>query len=305
MSAKPQSAETGEVAGVLLTHPDRVVYPELGLTKRALALYYAGVAERLLPHVRQRPVTIVRCPRGRAQRCFYQKHATESLPASLGSIAVVEQDGTQAEYLRVDDVRGLVELVQIGMLELHPWGSRADRLERPDRLVLDLDPGPGVPWGAVVRGARELRAILESLGLVAFARTTGGKGLHVVVPLERRSSWSELKDFSRALAVALERRDPQAYLTTASKAKRPGRIFVDWLRNARGATAVASYSARARAGAPVACPLTWRELDGALDAQALTVASLPARLAQRDPWEGFFELRQALTRRARTAVLTI
>jgi bifunctional non-homologous end joining protein LigD len=188
--------------------------------------------------------------------------------------------------------------VQFGALELHPWGSRAVRLDRPDRIVLDLDPDPAVAWKDVVASAHALRADLESLGLVSFARTTGGKGLHVVLPIERRTGWDEAKELARGLAARLARSAPDRYVLTASKARRAGRIFVDWMRNARGATAIASYSMRARPGATVATPLRWEELDARLDPARFTVATVPRRLATlaADPWEGFASLRQALTR---------
>lgn len=292
------------VAGVELSHPDRVLYPEQGITKAELAAYYESVADAILPHLVDRPLTIVRCPRGRAASCFYQKHANEGIPAPVRAIRVTEQGGAARDYLAVDDLAGVVTLVQLGALELHPWGSRADRIDRPDRIVIDLDPGPGVPWKRVVEAAAEMRAIFEELELASFLRTTGGKGLHVVLPIDRRSSWDEAKDFAREAAAALARRDEEAFVLTATKARRQGRIFVDWLRNARGATAVASYSSRARPGAPVAMPIAWKELAPKLDPSAFTVRTVPRLLARRrrDPWEGFFDLRQSLTKRVREGV---
>jgi bifunctional non-homologous end joining protein LigD len=285
------------VAGVRITHPDRLVYPEQGLTKRAVAEYVAAVSPWLLPHVAGRPLSVVRCPQGAGGACFYQKHATEGLPAVIHGVPV-QESGRERLYVMVDDVEGLVSLVQFGALELHPWGSRADRLDRPDRIVLDLDPDPAVAWKDVVASAHALRADLESLGLVSFARTTGGKGLHVVLPIERRTGWDEAKELARGLAARLARSAPDRYVLTASKARRAGRIFVDWMRNARGATAIASYSMRARPGATVATPLRWEELDARLDPARFTVATVPRRLATlaADPWEGFASLRQALTR---------
>jgi bifunctional non-homologous end joining protein LigD len=293
-----KSAAGARVAGVAITHPERVLYPELGVTKLELAQYYAAVAERILPHVADRPLTLVRCPEGRARGCFYQKHRTDDLPESILGIRVPEQ-GKTAVYVGVRDVAGLVALVQRGVLELHPWGARADNLERPDRLVIDLDPGPDVPWTRVVAAARELRELAGELGLESFARTTGGKGLHVVLPIDRRSTWDEAKGFSHALGRALARRDPDAFVLVASKAKRKGRIFVDYLRNGRGATAVASWSARSFPGATVATPLAWDEVDKRLAPSEFDVRSTLRRLErlERDPWAGFFELRQSLTAR--------
>lgn len=286
-----------EIAGVRVTHPERVLYPEQGLTKGDLAEYYAGIAERMLPHVAGRPLSVVRCPRGREKTCFYQKHRGEGLDEAIGGVEIEEKDGTVATYLMIEDVAGLVALVQAGVLEIHPWGCRADRLERPDRLVIDLDPGPGVEWPEVVESARGVGRRLGELGLTSFVRTTGGKGLHVVAPLDRRVDWERLKHFARAIAEAVVEEEPEHYTANALKRERSGRIFVDWLRNARGATAIASYSTRARPGAPVATPLAWSELGGIESGAAFDVGNLGRRLAslERDPWEGFFELRQAIT----------
>jgi len=299
-SAEPHASR---VAGVTITHPERVLYPELGVTKLELAQYYEAVARHLLPHIADRPLTLVRCPQGRRAGCFYQKHRTDDLPDSIGGIRLREKQKS-ATYVAVHDVAGLAALVQRGVLELHPWGARADQLERPDRLVLDLDPGPGVPWARVVQAAHELRALARELELESFVRTTGGKGLHVVLPIDRRSNWDVAKDFTHALAEALARRDPRAFVLVATKSKRTGRIFLDYLRNGRGATAVASYSARASPGATVATPLAWKELDARLDPAAFTVRSVPQRLARarRDPWHDFFELRQSLSRRVLSRV---
>jgi bifunctional non-homologous end joining protein LigD len=197
----------------------------------------------------------------------------------------------------IRDLDGLVSLVQLGALEIHPWGARADKLERPDRVVFDLDPGPGIVWAQVVEAALELREALRSLGLTSFARATGGKGLHVVFPIVRRASWESLKAFSREVAESMAHRTPRLYVTTASKARREKRIFIDWLRNARGATAIASYSTRARPGAPVAAPLGWGELEATSGPDLVDVRGMGERLARvPDPWTGFFELRQSLPR---------
>lgn len=286
-----------EIAGIRITHPDRVLYPEQGVTKRDLAGYYAAVAERILPHVAGRPLSVVRCPRGREGSCFYQKHRGEGFDPAVGGVEVEEKDGTVETYLTIRDAAGLVALVQAGVLEIHPWGSRGDRLDRPDRLILDLDPGPGAGWPAVVEAARTIGRRLDALGLVNFVRTTGGKGLHVVAPLERRAGWDRLKRFARAVADETVAGDPTRYTATAAKSERAGKIFIDYLRNARGATAIASYSTRARPHAPIATPLAWPELDHLESAAAHTLATLPHRLAtlQADPWAGFFDLRQSIT----------
>lgn len=302
----PRASRTAgvRVGGVALTHPERVLYPEQGLTKQALAEFYLAVAPFALPHLKDRPLSLVRCPQGRTRACFFQKHLGPGAPDALVPVKVAEGDGTDT-YAMIRNAAGLVALVQLGVLEIHPWGSRADRLERPDRLILDLDPGPGVEFERVKGGARAVRRLLADLGLESFVKTTGGKGLHVVAPLDRRTDWDTLKAFARGVALELERSAPREYVASASKARRGGRIFVDWLRNARGATAVAPYVTRARPGAPVATPLAWKELDGLHSAAAYSVGNFAARIARvhrKDPWAGFFKLRQSLTARAVRAV---
>jgi bifunctional non-homologous end joining protein LigD len=295
--ARASEAQSAEVAGIEITHPERVVYPELGVTKLELARYYESVAERILPHIAGRPLSVVRCPRGAGAPCFFQKHGHGHFPDAVKAVEVEEGSG-KALYLMVDSLPGLIAVVQMGAMELHPWGSRADRLEHPDVMIFDLDPAEGVPWKSVTQSALLLRGLLEHLGLESFLKTTGGKGLHVVVPLARRQGWDEVKAFSRNLAEQMERAAPELYLSTASKAKRKGRIFVDYLRNARGATAVAPYSSRARAGATVAVPLHWSEIErDPVRADAFDVRNLARRLERRgfrDPWAAFFRVKQAL-----------
>ncbi|MEX0716676.1 MAG: DNA ligase D [Planctomycetaceae bacterium] len=304
--AKPQAARDSadaEVAGVRLSNPDRVFYPDQAITKLDLARYYESVAEWVLPHVADRPLTLVRCPRGRQAHCFYQKHLTEAMPDTLRGVEIKEKNEASM-YVVVDDLPGLISLVQLGALELHPWGARADDVERPDRLVFDLDPGEGTDWTDVVRGARDVKERLDDLGLESFLRTTGGKGLHVVVPIVRRTNWDDAKEFARDIAEGLARDFPDRYLATMSKAKRKGKVFVDYLRNGRGATAIASYSTRARPGAPVATPLRWDELSDDRSPQGYTVHELPRRLKalKADPWEEFFDVKQSITKAMLAAV---
>lgn len=297
-------ARTSErlVAGVRLTNPGRVLYPDQGVTKQDLAEYYVAVAERILPHLRGRPVTLVRCPAGRQAECFYQRRAGRGTPSAVGRVAV-PVDGKRESYLCVGSLGALVSLVQIGVLELHAWGSRADRLDRPDRLVLDLDPGEGVPWGEVVEGAIRVRDRLETLGLRSFVKTTGGKGLHVVAPVTRRREWDELKAFSRGVAEGLAREEPERFLATAAKADRGGRIYLDYLRNGWAATAVAPYSTRARPGAPVSLPVSWEELTAGIAPASLNVLTVPERMGQTpDPWVEMPTLRQGVTRAALSKV---
>ncbi len=283
------------MAEIRLTHPDRVLYPEQGITKRDLALYYERIAGAILPHLEGRPLTLVRCPQGQQRACFYQRHTRDAASEHIRAIAAREK-GKTVRYLSVDSLPGLIALVQMGVLELHTWGSRAPRIERPDRMTFDLDPGPQVGWEEIRQGAMRLRALLHDLDLGAFVKTTGGKGLHVVVPIAPEQSWDFVKDFSRALAERVAREAPDRYIATMSKAKREGKIFIDYLRNSRTATAVCAYSTRARPGATVSMPLRWEDLKK--DPRAsFTVHSVPARLARlrKDPWQDYEAARRPLT----------
>jgi len=284
-----------EIAGVRLTSPDKVLYPEQSITKRQLAEYYLAVAEAMLPHVARRPITLVRCPTGRQRKCFYQRHAGSGVPAELGEVDIpgFEESGA---YLFIKDPAGLVALVQMGVLEVHPWGARVDKPDRPDRIIFDLDPGEGLGFADVAEAAHEVRAYLGDLGLTSFAKTTGGKGVHVVVPVDRRYGYPQVKAFAKKVAESLAAKTPTRYLTRISKAERRGRIFIDYLRNDATSTAVAAYSTRSRAGAPVATPVTWDELTPALDPAAFNVNTVPARLAKigGDPWREMGKVRQGL-----------
>lgn len=291
------------VAGIVLTHPDRVLYEAQGLTKRDLAEYYVSVADAMLPHLKGRPLSLVRCPVGQGKSCFYQKHPGASAPKALRRVQIREKSGTH-EYVVADDVAGLVALVQMGVLEVHPWGSRADDVERPDRIIFDLDPAPDVNWTRVVDAAAALRDRLKELGLESFLKTTGGKGLHVVAPIRPGREWPEVKTFCKAVVTAMERDEPDAYTTNMSKRERDGRIFLDYLRNDRGSTAIAPFSTRARPGAPVATPLFWRELGPKLDPRKYNVLTVPGRLKalKSDPWAEMLETRQQISAKALAAV---
>ncbi|HKY31049.1 MAG TPA: DNA ligase D [Candidatus Polarisedimenticolia bacterium] len=289
-----------EVAGVRLTHPRRVLYPEQGITKHRLALYYQEVARRMLPQVAGRPLTLVRCPEGRGGECFYQKHAREHLPGAVRRIPIREKASTGL-YLTVDSAAGIVSLVQMGVLEIHLWGARSDDVERPDLMVLDLDPDPAVEWPRVVEAAFRVRRRLASLGLRSFVKTTGGKGLHVVAPIVPGPSWDELKSFSRAIALSFASEAPDRFTAVMSKAKRKGKIYVDYLRNGRGASFIAPYSTRARPGAPVSAPLTWKELTPAVRNDSFTLREMADRV-RRDPWKGFEAARAPVTAEARRAL---
>ncbi|MEZ4432356.1 MAG: DNA ligase D [bacterium] len=283
------------IAGVRLTHPDRVLFPEAGVTKRDLAAYLEAVAERMLPYLADRPLSLVRCPEGRTGQCFYQKQPPPGLPDTVARVEVKPGEAN----LMVRDAAGLVTLAQFGVIEYHPWGARQDRLDRPDVLVFDLDPGDGVSWRRLAATALTLRDRLAALDLCAFLRATGGKGLHVVVPIERRTAWGPAKDFTHAIAREFARADPDHYLARSDKALRPGRIFIDWLRNGRGATAVGNFSPRGRPGAPVAHPLPWDALDLAGDGPPrLTVRDILDGGLPPDPWPDYEASRRRLGKSA-------
>lgn len=291
-------AREDPVAGVTLSHPDKQLFPEAKLAKRDLALYYEKVADRILPHLRDRPLSLVRCPDGWNRQCFYQKHADKSVHQAVTRIEVPESTG-KAMYFAANSLAALVGLVQWGVIELHPWGSRAPKLDRPDRLLFDFDPDPSVAWPRIVEAAGLLRTLLEDIGLTGFLKTTGGKGLHVVVPVRPTLDWDEAKNFTRAIADFLVRDFPDRFVATASKRRRKGRIFIDYLRNAVGATAIAPYALRARANAPVSTPITWDELAaGDLRFDHFNVRNIPERLSRmrKDPWAAFDATKQSVTR---------
>ncbi|MBI3461680.1 MAG: DNA ligase D [Planctomycetes bacterium] len=291
------------IEGVRVTHPQKVLYAGQGITKLGLVEFYAEIADWILPHVLDRPLSLVRCPNGHKGECFFQKHADAGTPSALGRVAITEKDKT-SEYLVIENLAGLISLVQMGVLEIHPWGSRRDNVERPDRLIFDLDPDPSVAWPRVIEGAKHVRDTLADLGLTSFVKTTGGRGLHVVVPIQRRLEWPEVKEFCKAVVEQVARAAPAQYTANMSKAARKGRVYLDYLRNDRGATAVAAYSTRARSGAAVSVPLEWDELSPALRPDHFNVLNLPARLAalKHDPWREISKLRQSITVKARRQV---
>jgi bifunctional non-homologous end joining protein LigD len=278
-----------------LTNPDRVLYPDIGLTKAALAAYYEAVADWMLPHLRGRPLTLVRCPEG-YQDCFYQKHVNAKVPQAIGRIEM-EEDGGRETYMLAESREALFGLVQMGVLEVHTWGSTKDHLERPDRLTFDLDPDPSVSWAQVIEAAQLMNTLLGELGLVTFLKTTGGKGLHIVTPIQRTYGWEEAKVFAKLVADHLVATIPQRFTSNMAKRARKGKIFIDYLRNARGATAIAAYSTRAKPGAPVSVPIAWEELSEELPSDYFTVMNVPQRLKgmRRDPWETYARSARRLT----------
>lgn len=295
---------SGEVSGVRISHPDREIYPDAAITKGELAVYYARVAERLLPHLARRPLSLLRCPSGAQKQCFFQKHFRASVPPFVGLIDISEKKGKEP-YSYVSDARGISALAQYGVLEFHPWGSRIDKLERPDILIFDLDPDEGVSWQALLDATFTLKAFLAELGLISFLKVSGGKGLHVCLPIDRRTGWEEARGFCRQVAFRLSEREPERWVAQASKTKRKGKVFLDYLRNGRGATAVVPYSARARRGAPVALPIAWEEATPELRPNDWNLRQAVARIENLpDPWEDFFKTRQSLTKDMFAAVQT-
>jgi bifunctional non-homologous end joining protein LigD len=281
---------------VTITHASRVVYPDGKITKGDVAMYYTAVAKWILPELIDRPLSMLRCPGGVGAECFFQKHHAATLGGSVKAIPLKEKDAGVDDYVYIRDLRGLLELVQMNTLEFHPWGSRVDKPDAPDRIVFDLDPAEGVAWKSVIAAAREIRTRLEEIGLESFVRTSGGKGLHVVVPFRRGPGWPAVKQFCESFADAMVALHPLQYIATASKAQRKGKIFIDWLRNTRGATSVCSWSLRARAGAPVAMPLHWDELGRIRSGAAfdLKKALKRAKGLKADPWAGLAATKQRL-----------
>jgi bifunctional non-homologous end joining protein LigD len=282
--------------GFSLTHLEKVLYPESGLRKAELVAYYAAVASFMLPHVAKRPLMLLRCPEGRREGCFYQKHMNASVPEAVGRTMISEARGGRAEYGFVQDLSGLVALAQLGVLEIHAWGCHVNQIEKPDLFVFDLDPDEGLAFERVTNAALNLREQLAALGLESFVKTTGGKGLHVVVPVRSQHGWQEHKEFAHGVVSAMSKAEPELYLTNMQKRARKGKIFLDYLRNTRGASAVVPYSPRAREGALIATPLTWQELEAGARPEHFDLRGVIHRLEQKteDPWQGFFELSQGL-----------
>jgi len=279
------------ISGVALSHPDRIYWDDSKITKRDLAEFYSHVWKWMRPHVVDRPISLLRCPTGAAGPCFFQKHAAAGIATE--NLYLVAEKGDKV--ISIDDLAGLISLVQAGVLEIHTRGATVDDRERADRLVFDLDPGPGTRWRDVVAAAIEVRERLARLKLESFVKTSGGKGLHVVLPV-RPVPWNQAKNFCHAVAAAMAADDPNRYVATATKSRRNNRIFLDYLRNSREATAVAPYSTRARPGAPVSTPLGWSELGAIKSADQYTVSNLAQRLARlrNDPWASIGRLRQEL-----------
>jgi bifunctional non-homologous end joining protein LigD len=276
----PAKTKTLSVAGVAITHPDRVISAIGKITKGHLAEYYAAVAPVLLPGIVRRPVSLLRCPTGIDGECFYQRNPGQGLGPDVHAFPFTHQ-GKSFKYLYIEDLKGLLELVQMGAIELHPWGADIDAIDHPDRLIFDLDPGAKVTFEAVKQTATELRARLAEKGLECGLKCTGGKGLHVTVRLAKRDEWAAVKSFAHSVAEEMAADSPELYTATMSKAKRIGKVFIDYLRNDYTATSIADYAVRARPGAPVAVPLEWSELAGLKSSDQFTMKDVLQRVAGR------------------------
>jgi bifunctional non-homologous end joining protein LigD len=289
--------------GVRLTHPDRVLYPDDALTKLDLARYYRAVADWALPNLVHRPLTLVRCPGGQRKPCFYQKHLGKGAPDAIGHIDITE-DGETVAYPVIDNLAGLIGLVQMNVIELHPSGAGVEKLGTPDRITFDLDPDEGLAWPRVIEAAIEIREALLAIGLQSFVKTTGGKGLHVVVPLQPKLGWDEVKAFTKWVADQFVAQSPDRFTANQAKRARHGRIYIDYLRNSRGATAIGAYSPRARRGAPISTPLFWEEVEKGVRPEGFTVATVPQRLAAlgTDPWAEIGKLRQSISAAVRRRI---
>jgi bifunctional non-homologous end joining protein LigD len=294
-------ATSSSVGGVRISHPERVIYPDLGITKIEFARYFERIGQWILPHVTGRPLTLVHCPAGLSSACHYMKHAKAWGPSALRRVRIQEKTKV-GEYLVADSIEAVVALAQMGIVEIHTWNSTTDALERPNRLVWDLDPGPQVTWKQIVAAAKLVREVLDTLGLVSWVKTTGGRGLHVVVPLEPRRDVAECLNFSRAVAEAIEQTNPRLYTTTFAKAGRERKILIDYLRNNRTNTSVCAYSPRAKAAATVSMPLDWSGLR--LPPERWTLLTVPKRLARlkRDPWKEYWTSPQEISDASFTAV---
>jgi bifunctional non-homologous end joining protein LigD len=297
--------ERVDVAGVSLSHPRRVVFPAAGVTKLGLARYYESIAEWVLPHLVDRPLTLVQCAQGvpasgarKGVDCVFMKHAKVWGPSTIRRERIREKTKV-GEYLIADSLPAVIGLVQLNIVEIHTWNSRCARIEQPDRIVIDLDPGEQVEWGAIVEAAALVRKLLSTLGLLSFPKTTGGRGLHVVVPLAPRAEWAACLDFARAFARTLARKRPDMFTERYAKSGRADKILVDYLRNNRTNTSIAAYSPRARPDAPVSTPIAWGELSRSRPPDRFTIATVSARLRRlkNDPWHGYWTATQQLPAR--------
>jgi bifunctional non-homologous end joining protein LigD len=288
--------------GVKLTNPGKVIYPETRITKAHLAAYYASVAGRMLPHIVDRPLSLVRCTDETLAKCFFQKHELPGMPAALHPGALTKLSGKDARILYVEDLAGLIAGVQMNTLEFHVWGSRRQKPHLPERIVFDIDPDEGLGFEHVKQAALDIRDVLGALELKSFPLLSGGKGVHVVVPLTPKADWGVVKEFCQTFAEMLAGAEPDRFVANMSKAQRKGRMFLDYLRNAEGSTAITPWSTRARSDAPVATPITWEELPEMDRANCFDIFEAATRAQGPEAWTGYFDVRQTLTIRIMKAI---
>jgi bifunctional non-homologous end joining protein LigD len=298
--AKKSAPTDAVVRGIRISHPDRIIYPRLEFSKLDLVRYYERVGDAMLPHVIDRPLTLVHCPDGLNAPCNYMRHRKVWGPDVLRRITIREKTKV-GEYLVVDDIEGVIALAQIGVVEIHTWNSTSKDIERPNRLVWDFDPGPKTPWADVVKSAKAIRELLETLGLQSWLKTTGGHGLHVVVPIVPHRQWDECLDFARAVASALAATDRSLYTITFAKQGREAKILIDYLRNNRTNTSVCAYSARARESATVSMPIDWSQLSTRLKPERFTVETV-GRKALADSWKDYWKAKQKISKAAFEAI---
>jgi bifunctional non-homologous end joining protein LigD len=294
-------SDTSTVVGVRISHPDRLIYPDLGISKIQLARYYEEISDWIVPHVAGRPLTLVHCPAGLAAPCIYLKHAKAWGPSALRRVKIQEKTKV-GEYLVADSTEAVVSLAQMGVVEIHTWNSTMEHIERPNRIVWDLDPGPAVTWKQVMTAAGLVRAVLKTLGLTSWAKTTGGRGLHVVVPIKPAREVPECLEFSRRVSDAIAKTDPRLYTTTFAKAGRQRKILIDYLRNNRTNTSVCAYSPRARPGATVSMPLDWSELTASPERWTLLTAAKRLTRLRSDPWAQYWDCHQEISHATFAAV---
>lgn len=296
MKGKAKNSNGPVIAGITLSHPDKILYPEHSVTKMDLARYYDKIAPQMLPELKGRPITLLRCPVGRGNTCFFQKHGADNAMSEYLDTIEVEEEAGKADYLTIKKEADLIYLVQMNVLEIHTWNVRAPKLDRPDRIIFDLDPGPGIKKSLILEAAYLTREFFTKLDLETFVRLSGGKGLHVVVPISPKYQVEKVKEFSKAVAYLLTENHPKLFVAKSTKAIRENRIFIDYLRNSQGATSIANYSTRARENAPIAVPLKWEELSSIKSLNQFTVRNIFMRVKTgfKDPWAKIDKLKQAL-----------
>jgi bifunctional non-homologous end joining protein LigD len=300
---RQSTADSGApiVAGVRISHPDRLIYPDLGISKIQLARYFEKIDAWIVPHVAGRPLTLVHCPAGLAAPCIYLKHAKAWGPSALRRVRIKEKTKV-GEYLVADSIEAVVSLAQMGIVEIHTWNSTTEDIERPNRIVWDLDPGPEVTWTQVVKAAVFVREVLKTLGLTSWVKTTGGRGLHVVVPIKPAPAVARCLEFSRDVSEAIARTDRQLYTTTFAKLGRERKILIDYLRNNRTNTSICAYSPRARLGATVSMPLDWNDLNGSPERWTLATAAQRLKRLRNDPWAKYWRCHQEISAASFAAV---